>query len=73
MKALAPRLEDLETAGVSVEQRLDQLVRELSDIKRILVLLQHRTVIASLVREDEHRKSWARRLLGLFTRSHATA
>jgi hypothetical protein len=59
--ATTEQIMQVEQAGLAA--RFESLQHELDDIKRILVLLQHRSVIFSLLREDQERHSWFRRLL----------
>ncbi len=63
MNAAATTEQVLHIAPAGLEARFESLQHELDDIKRILVLLQHRSVIFSLLREDQERHSWFRRLL----------
>jgi hypothetical protein len=54
---------EMELPIASLEARMEQLQRELVDIKRILVLLQHRAVVLTLLQGDEGWRSWPKRFL----------
>ncbi|MBI4870650.1 MAG: hypothetical protein HY814_03695 [Candidatus Riflebacteria bacterium] len=67
MKAATCAGGEIDLPATGLDARFETLQRELDDIKRILVLLQHRAVISSLLRTDEERQSWVQRFLGWFS------